>query len=100
MVDDKDLIDLVEEEIRDLLNKYNYDGTNVPVIRGSALKALESTSAEDEWAKKVLELANALDTYIPNSERDLDKPFLMPIEDVFMIEGRTVVTGKMKEPKG
>ncbi|MEK7081516.1 MAG: elongation factor Tu [Patescibacteria group bacterium] len=100
MVDDKDLIDLVEEEIRDLLNKYNYDGTNVPVIRGSALKALESTSAEDEWAKKVLELANALDTYIPIPERDLDKPFLMPIEDVFMIEGRgTVVTGRIERGK-
>ncbi len=100
MVPDKDLIDLVEEEIRDLLNKYNYDGANVPVIRGSALKALEASSAEDEWAKKVLELANALDTYIPLPARDLDKPFLMPIEDVFMIEGRgTVVTGRIERGK-
>ncbi len=100
MVPDKDLIDLVEEEIRDLLNKYNYDGANAPVVRGSALKALEASSADDEWAKKVLELANALDTYIPLPERDLDKPFLMPIEDVFMIEGRgTVVTGRIERGK-
>ncbi len=100
MVPDKELIDLVEEEIRDLLNKYNYDGTNVPVVRGSALKALESTSADDEWAKKVLELTNALDTFIPLPARDLDKPFLMPIEDVFMIEGRgTVVTGRIERGK-
>ncbi len=96
MVDDKDMIDMVEEEIRELLTKQGFDGANCPVIRGSALKALESTSADDEWAKKILELTNALDTYIPVPERDVTKPFLMPIEDIFSIEGRgTVVTGKI-----
>jgi elongation factor Tu len=70
---------------------------NAPVIRGSALKALEATSIEDEWSKKVLELADALDTYIPVPVRETDKPFLMPIEDIFSIEGRgTVVTGKIE----
>ncbi|MEK7538623.1 MAG: elongation factor Tu [Patescibacteria group bacterium] len=97
MVDDKDLIDLVEEEVRDLLTKYHFDGKNAPVIRGSALKALEAKSADDEWAKKILELASALDTYIPIPERDIKKPFLMPVEDVFSIEGRgTVVTGRIE----
>jgi len=97
MVDDKDMIDLVEEEIRELLTKQGFDGANVPVIRGSALKALESKSIDDEWAKKVLELVNALDTYIPIPERDIKKPFLMPVEDIFSIEGRgTVVTGKIE----
>ena len=97
MVDDKDMIDLVEEEIRELLTKQNFDGANAPVIRGSALKALEATSLDDEWAKKVLELVNALDTYIPIPERDVTKPFLMPVEDIFSIEGRgTVVTGKIE----
>ena len=97
MVDDKDMIDLVEEEIRELLTKQGFDGAGAPVIRGSALKALESKSLDDEWAKKVLELVNALDTYIPIPERDIKKPFLMPVEDIFSIEGRgTVVTGKIE----
>ncbi|MDQ5971327.1 MAG: elongation factor Tu [Patescibacteria group bacterium] len=97
MVDDKDMIDMVEEEIRELLTKQGFDGANAPVIRGSGLKALESADNNDEWAKKVLELVNALDTYIPVPERDVTKPFLMPIEDIFSIEGRgTVVTGKIE----
>jgi elongation factor Tu len=97
MVDDKDMIDLVEEEIRELLTKQGFDGAGAPVIRGSALKALESKSVDDEWAKKVLDLVNALDTYIPIPERDIKKPFLMPVEDIFSIEGRgTVVTGKIE----
>ena len=97
MVDDKDMIDLVEEEIRELLTKQGFDGAGAPVIRGSGLKALESKSVDDEWAKKILELTNALDTYIPIPERDISKPFLMPVEDIFSIEGRgTVVTGKIE----
>ena len=97
MVDDKDMIDLVEEEIRELLTKQGFDGAGAPVIRGSALKGLEAKSADDEWAKKILELTNALDTYIPVPERDVTKPFLMPVEDIFSIEGRgTVVTGKIE----
>jgi elongation factor Tu len=97
MVPDAELIDLVEEEVRDLLKKYDFDGDNAPVIRGSALKALEAKDNTDEWSMKVLELANALDTYIPTPVRDLEKPFLMPIEDIFSIEGRgTVVTGRIE----
>ena len=97
MVDDKDMIDMVEEEIRELLTKQGFDGAGAPVIRGSALKALESKSLDDEWAKKILDLVNALDTYIPIPERDITKPFLMPVEDIFSIEGRgTVVTGKIE----
>jgi len=97
MVDDKDMIDMVEEEIRELLTKQGFDGANAPVIRGSALKGLEATSIDDEWAKKILDLTNALDTYIPVPERDVTKPFLMPVEDIFSIEGRgTVVTGKIE----
>ena len=96
MVDDPDMIDLVEEEIREILGKQGFD-KDCPVIRGSGLKALESTSMEDPWAQKVLELTNALDTYIPVPEREIDKPFLMPIEDIFSIEGRgTVVTGRIE----
>ena len=96
-VDDKDLVDLVEEEVRELLTKYDYDGENVPVIRGSALKALEVKSADDEAAKPILELTKALDEYIPIPVRDIEKPFLMPIEDIFSIEGRgTVVTGRIE----
>jgi len=96
MVDDPDMLDLVEEEVRELLVKQGFDG-KAPVIRGSALKALESGSNDDEWAKKIMELVNALDTYIPVPERDVTKPFLMPIEDIFSIEGRgTVVTGKIE----
>ena len=97
MVDDEELIDLVEEEVRELLTKYEFDGEKTPIIRGSALKALEATSVDDEWAKKILELTEQLDTYIPTPERDTDKPFLMPIEDIFSIEGRgTVVTGRIE----
>jgi len=97
MVPDNDLIDLVEEEVRDLLTKNGFDGANAPVIRGSGLKALESKDNSDEWAKKILDLANALDTYIPTPVRETDKPFLMPIEDIFSIEGRgTVVTGRIE----
>ena len=96
MVDDVEMLDLVEEEIRELIGKQGFD-KDCPIIRGSGLKALESTSNDDEWAKKVLDLVNALDTYIPLPERDLAKPFLMPIEDIFSIEGRgTVVTGKIE----
>src|SRR3989338_3061048 len=80
MVDDNDLVDLVEEEIRELLDKHGFDGKNAPVIRGSGLKALESSSGDDEWAKKVIELADAMDEYFPTPVREIDKPFLMPIE--------------------
>ena len=100
MVSDKELIALVEEEVRDLLKKYDYDGANAPVIQGSALKALEASGVDDEWSKKILELTDALDTYFPIPVRDLDKPFLMPIEDIFSIEGRgTVVTGRVERGK-
>lgn len=95
-VDDKDLIDLVEEEIRDLLDKQGFDGKNAPIIRGSGLKALENPEPGNEWSEKVMELIKALDEYIPEPVRELDKPFLMAIEDVFSIEGRgTVVTGRI-----
>ncbi|MBI2474427.1 MAG: elongation factor Tu, partial [Candidatus Taylorbacteria bacterium] len=100
LVPEKDLIDLVEEEVRDLLTKYGFDGKNTPVIRGSALKALEAKDNTDEWAKKVKELMTALDSYIPLPVREVDKPFLMPIEDIFSIEGRgTVVTGRIERGK-
>jgi elongation factor Tu len=95
MVDDEELLDLVELEVRELLTEYEFPGDDVPVIRVSALKALEGDSA---WQDKVLELMDACDSYIPEPERDLDKPFLMPIEDVFSITGRgTVVTGKVEQ---
>ena len=91
---DADLLDLVEEEVRELLTKNQFDGANAPVIRGSALKALEGDA---EWSKKIKELLSALDTFIPLPERETDKPFLMPIEDIFSIEGRgTVVTGRIE----
>jgi len=97
MVDDPDMIELVEEEVRELLDKYEFDGQNAPVVKGSALKALEATSIDDEWAKKVLELVGFMDSWIPVPERDIEKPFLMPVEDIFSIEGRgTVVTGKIE----
>src|SRR5665213_1599482 len=97
MVDDKDLIDLVEEEVRDLLDKQGFDGKAAPVIRGSGLKALENPAPGNEWSDRVMELVKALDEYIPQPVRELDKPFLMPIEDVFSIEGRgTVVTGRIE----
>jgi elongation factor Tu len=97
-VDDPELLDLVELEVRELLTEYNFPGDDIPVIRGSALKALESSGgAEAEEWKPVVELMEALDTYIPLPERDVDKPFLMPIEDVFSISGRgTVVTGRVE----
>ncbi|MDD3072154.1 MAG: elongation factor Tu [Candidatus Pacebacteria bacterium] len=97
MVDDPEMIDLIESEIRELLNKHEYPGDETPIIRGSALKALEAGSAEDEAAKPVLELISALDDYIKEPKRDTDKPFLMAIEDVFSIEGRgTVATGRIE----
>lgn len=97
MVPDNDLIDLVEAEVRELLTKNGFDGDNAPVIRGSALKALEDETGKGEWAQKILDLANALDTYFPLPVRETDKPFLMPIEDIFSIEGRgTVVTGRIE----
>ncbi|HHS48405.1 MAG TPA: elongation factor Tu, partial [Desulfurella acetivorans] len=87
---------LVEMEVRELLSKYNFPGDDVPVIRGSALKALESDS-DNEWTKAIEDLMNAVDEYIPTPERDSDKPFLMPIEDIFTISGRgTVVTGRIE----
>ncbi len=96
-VDDNDLVDLVEEEIRELLDKHGFDGKDAPVIRGSALKALEESSADGEWSKKILELVDTMDEYIPQPKREIDKPFLMPIEDIFSIEGRgTVVTGRVE----
>ncbi|MDO8664406.1 MAG: elongation factor Tu [Candidatus Liptonbacteria bacterium] len=100
MVDDPELIDLVESEVRELLKKYNYDGDNTPVIRGSALKALNAPTADSPDAKPILDLIQAIDDYIPDPVRDLDKPFLMPIEDIFSIEGRgTVVTGRAERGK-
>jgi elongation factor Tu len=95
MVDDPDLIELVEEEVRDLLKEYEFPGDDTPVIKGSALKALEG---DEEAQKSIIELADALDTYIPEPERDLDKAFLMPIEDIFSITGRgTVATGRIEQ---
>ncbi len=96
MVDDKDMVDLVEEEIRELLAKQGFD-KDTPFIRGSGLKALEATKADDEWAMKVKDLVDTMDTYFPTPKRETDKPFLMPIEDIFSIEGRgTVVTGRIE----
>jgi len=100
MVDDKELIDLVEEETRDLLKKYEFPGDKIPIIRGSALKAMESGDPNSEDCKPILELVNALDTYIPDPKRDVDKPFLMSVEDVFTITGRgTVGTGRIERGK-
>ncbi|OYV26508.1 MAG: elongation factor Tu [Parcubacteria group bacterium 20-58-5] len=97
MVAEADLIDLVEEEIRELLTKQGYDGANTPIIRGSGLKALESKAPTEEYAVKVKELVDTMDTYFDMPERELTKPFLMPIEDIFSIEGRgTVVTGRIE----
>jgi elongation factor Tu len=97
LVDDEELIELVDMEVRELLSKYEFPGDDVPVIRGSALKALECESAADEDAKCILELLDACDSYIPEPVRETDKPFLMPIEDVFSISGRgTVVTGRVE----
>jgi elongation factor Tu len=95
MVDDEELLELVEEEVKDLLNEYEFPGDETPIIKGSALKALEGD--EDE-KKSIIELAEALDSYIPEPERDLDKPFLMPVEDVMTIQGRgTVATGRIEQ---
>ena len=94
MVDDAELLELVEMEVRELLSEYDFPGDDLPVIQGSALKALEGDA---NWEAKIIELAEALDTYIPEPERDIDKPFIMPIEDVFSISGRgTVVTGRVE----
>ncbi|MFA6619472.1 MAG: elongation factor Tu [Candidatus Neomarinimicrobiota bacterium] len=96
MVDDEELIELVELEMRELLDKYDFPGDDTPIIRGSALKALESDDADSDAAKCIFQLMDAIDNYIPAPERDVDKPFLMPIEDVFSISGRgTVVTGRV-----
>jgi len=97
MVDDPELIDLVELEVRELLSEYDFPGDETPVIRGSALKALESGDPNSEWGKKITELLEAVDSYIPEPEREIDKPFLMPVEDVFSITGRgTVATGRIE----
>jgi len=94
MVDDEEIMELVELEVRELLSAYEFDGDNVPIVRCSALKALEG---DPEYAKGILELMDAVDSYIPQPERDVDKPFLMPVEDVFTITGRgTVVTGRIE----
>ena len=95
MVDDEELLELVEMEVRELLSEYEFPGDDLPVIQGSALKALEGDA---DWEAKIVELGEALDTYIPEPERDIDKPFILPIEDVFSISGRgTVVTGRVEQ---
>src|SRR6476646_2937372 len=97
MVDDPELLELVEMEVRELLSKYECPGDDIPIGTGSALKALEG---DEEAASKILELMQAVDAYIPEPTRDTDKPFLMPIEDVFTITGRgTVVTGRIEQGK-
>ena len=97
MVDDEELIELVELEMRELLSKYEFPGDDIPIIKGSALKALESDDSDDDDVKPLFELMDAIDSYIPEPVRDTDKPFLMPIEDVFSISGRgTVVTGRVE----
>ena len=94
LVDDEEMLELVEMEMRELLDKYDYDGENTPIIRGSALGAL---NGEPKWVEKVMELMDAVDTWIPLPPRDIDKPFLMPVEDVFSITGRgTVATGRIE----
>ena len=95
MVDDEELLELVEMEVRELLSEYEFPGDDIPVVRVSALKALEGDA---EWTPKIVELMDAVDEFVPEPARDLDKPFLMPIEDVFSITGRgTVVTGKVEQ---
>ncbi|WP_243545550.1 elongation factor Tu [Pseudodesulfovibrio tunisiensis] len=97
MVDDEELLELVELEVRELLSKYDFPGDDLPVIQGSALKALEAETIEDEWAKPIFDLLDACDSYIPEPQRDIDQPFLMPVEDVFSISGRgTVITGRVE----
>jgi elongation factor Tu len=100
MVDDEELLDLVELEVRELLSEYDFPGDDIPVVRGSALKAGESEDPDSAECKSIWELLEAMDSYIPQPERDVDKPFLMPIEDVFTISGRgTVVTGRIERGK-
>jgi elongation factor Tu len=107
MVDDEELLELVEMEARELLSSYEFDGDNLPIIKGSALKALEAVQAnakvqrgEDKWVDKIWELMDAIDEYVPTPERDIDQPFLMPVEDVFSITGRgTVATGRVERGK-
>ena len=97
MVDDPEIADLVESEVRELLKKYNFPGDEIPIIRGSALKALEATSVDDEAIKPILELMNKIDEYVPQPVRETDNPFLMAVEAVFSIEGRgTVATGRIE----
>src|SRR5688572_25912105 len=97
MVDDPELLDLVELELRELLSSYDFPGDDIPIIRGSALKALESGDPESEAGQKIMELIESVDSYIPLPERAIEKPFLMPIEDIFSIAGRgTVVTGRVE----
>ena len=100
MMDDEELLELVELELRELLEEFGFDGDNTPIIRGSALKALEASSDDDPAGKAIDELMDAVDSYIPQPERDVDQPFLMAIEDVFSIQGRgTVVTGRIERGK-
>jgi elongation factor Tu len=100
MVDDQELLDLVELEVRELLSSYDFPGDDTPIIKGSALKALESGDPNSEYGKKIGELMDALDTYIPQPKRETEKPFLMPVEDVFSITGRgTVATGRIERGK-
>ncbi|MEK7077954.1 MAG: elongation factor Tu [Patescibacteria group bacterium] len=99
-VDDPELVDLVEAEVRELLNKYEYPGDTTPIIKGSALKALEAKTIDDPATKPIVDLIQALDDFIPEPKREVDKPFLMPVEDIFSIEGRgTVVTGRIERGK-
>ncbi|HHY81701.1 MAG TPA: elongation factor Tu, partial [Clostridiales bacterium] len=102
MVDDEELLELVELEVRELLNEYEFPGDDIPIVKGSALKALEAAQSgadvtTDPWCKSIFELMEAIDSYVPTPERDTDKPFLMPVEDVFSITGRgTVATGRVE----
>ena len=97
MVDDPELLELVELEVRELLSEYDFPGDDTPIIKGSGLKALESGDPNSEWGQKITELMDAIDTWIPQPVRQMDKPFLMPVEDVFSITGRgTVATGRIE----
>ncbi len=99
-VDDPELVELVEAEVRELLSSYGFDGDNTPVVQGSALKATEAESGDDETAQPIMELIQSMDEYIPEPERDVDQSFLMPVEDIFSIEGRgTVATGRIEQGK-
>jgi len=97
MVDDPELLELVELEVRELLSEYDFPGDEIPIVHGSGLKALESGDPNSEWGQKITQLMDAVDSYIPQPEREIDKPFLMPVEDVFSITGRgTVATGRIE----